>query len=59
MTPDPFMFVVAATMHPSAENQVRVGFPGEALSESWVSIAFSRHHLRTQLKTTDSLEAVN
>lgn len=35
-----FLFVVAATMHSSAENQVRVGFLEEAISESWVSIDF-------------------
>lgn len=50
-----FTFVFADTMHPSAENQVRVGFLGEAVSESWVSMAFFHHYLRTQLKNTDSL----
>lgn len=50
-----FPLVVAAAMHPSAENQVRVGFLGEAVSESWVSTAFSRHYLGTRLKKTGSL----
>lgn len=53
------LFVVAATVHPSAENQVRVGFLEEAISESWVSIAFSHHYLRTQPKNPGLLGAVN